>query len=80
MQAESTVAHYESMVKNAIAEQELAYENEQTAHDLARNDLAGEWEKLKAAQSKVKEAEQEIRLRNQQANRVINEAKARTKI
>lgn len=74
--AESTIARYKNRVENAIAERDLAYDNEQTAHGLARNDLAGEWEKLKTAKRKIEAAEKEIRARNQQANRVMNEANA----
>lgn len=72
--AENTIARYKNRVKNAIAERDLAYDNEQTAHSLARNDLAGEWEKLKATKRKIETAEKEIRIRNQQANRAMNEA------
>lgn len=75
--SENTIARYKSKIKVANSERDLAYKSEQTAHDLARNDLASEWDKLKAAQSKVKEDEQEVKLRNQEANRLINEANAR---
>lgn len=75
--AERTIAHYKASVKKAHAERDFAYSQKQTAHGLARNELTEEWEQVKAAQARVKEAEKDIRLRNQQANQAINQANAR---
>ena len=68
------IAHYKNRVKSAVAERELAYDSKRTAHDLARNDLAGEWEQLKKVKLQIEQSEKEVQIRNQQANRAINES------
>lgn len=71
------IAHYKERVEHAVAERELAYDSERAAHNLARNDLAGEWEQLKKVKLQIEQSEKEVQIRNQQANRAINESNVR---
>lgn len=68
-----TVAHYKTIAKNAVAARDLAQSEEQTAYSFARNELDGEWEKLKEVQARLQAAEKDIQMRNQQTNRAMNE-------